>query len=69
MIKKVITDIIFQYNVMIDGRNSFDQLVKNNLRTYDNIGKTVTNQVDDYRTGCLLDYPYFKKYFQLLQQN
>ena len=69
MIKKVITDIIFQYNVMIDGRNSFDQLVKTNLRTYDNIGKTVTNQVDDYRTGCLLDYPYFKKYFQLLQQN
>ena len=69
MIKKVITYIIFQYNVMIDGRNSFDQLVKNNLRTYDNIGKTVTNQVDDYRTGCLLDYPYFKKYFQLLQQN
>ena len=67
MIKKVITDIIFQYNVMIDGRNSFDQLVKSNLRTYDNIGKTVTNQVDDYRTGCLLDYPYFKKYFQLLQ--
>ena len=69
MIKKVITDIIFQYNVMIDGRNSFDQLVKSNLRTYDNIGKTVTNQVDDYRTGCLLDYPCFKKYFQLLQQN
>ena len=69
MIKKVITDIIFQYNVMINGRNSFDQLVKNNLRTYDIIGKTVTNQVDDYRTGCLLDYPYFKKYFQLLQQN
>ena len=69
MIKKVITDIIFQYNVMIDGRNFFDQLVKSNLRTYDNIGKTVTNQVDDYRTGCLLDYPYFKKYFQLLQQN
>ena len=54
---------------MIDGRNSFDQLVKNNLRTYVNIGKTVTNQVDDYRTGCLLDYPYFNKHFQLLQQN
>ena len=69
MIKKVITDIIFQYNVMIDGRNSFDQLVKNNLRTYVNIGKTITNQVDNYRTGCLLDYPYFNKYFQLLQQN
>ena len=69
MIKKVITGIIFQYNVMIDGRNSFDQLVKNNLRTYVNIGKTITNQVDNYRTGCLLDYPYFNKYFQLLQQN
>ena len=25
------------YNVMIDGKNVFDQPVKNNLRTYDNI--------------------------------
>ena len=45
------------YNVMIDGRTSFDKPVKNNLRTYNN-RKITTSQGDDYTTGCLLDYPY-----------
>ena len=29
------------YNVMIDGQNVFNQLVKNNLKTYDNVSKIV----------------------------
>ena len=37
---------------------------KNNLRTYDNIRKIATVQGDDYTTGCLLDYPYFKEYYK-----
>ena len=41
---------------MIDGRNLFDQPVKNDFRTYDNIRKITIGQVDDYATGCLLDY-------------
>ena len=40
---------------MIDGRNIFDQLVRNNLITYDNIQKIATGQGDDYTTACLLD--------------
>ena len=47
---------------MIVGLNFYDQPVKNDLITYDNIGKIATSQGDDYTTGCLLDYPYFKKY-------
>ena len=39
----------------------FDQPVRNNLITYDNIQKIATGQRDDYTTGCLLDYNYFKK--------
>ena len=35
---------------MIDGKNLFDQPVKNDLRTYDNIRKTATGQGDDYTT-------------------
>ena len=31
------------YNVMIDGRNFFDQLVENDIRAYDNILKITTN--------------------------
>ena len=36
------------YNVMIDGRNFFDQPIKNDLKRYDNIRKIVTGQGDDY---------------------
>ena len=57
---------IKDYNVMIDGRNFFDQPIKNDLKTYDNIRKIATGQGDDYTTGCLLDYPYFKKYYKLI---
>ena len=39
----------------------FDQLVKNDLRTYDNIPKTATVQGDYYKTSCLLDYNCFNK--------
>ena len=45
---------------MINGENFFDQPIKNNKVTYDNIRKIATGQGDDYATGCLLDYPYFK---------
>ena len=51
---------------MIDGLKFFDQPVKNNLRTYDNIRKIATDQGDDYTTGCLLDYHYFKNYYKLI---
>ena len=53
---------IKSYDVMIDGKNFFDQPVKNNKVTYKNIRKNTIGQRDDYTTGCLLDYTYFKKY-------
>ena len=54
------------YNVLIDGRNFFNQQIKNDLKTYDNIRKIGTGQSNDYTTGCLLDYPYFRKYYKLI---
>ena len=39
------------YNVMTDGRNFFDQPVKNDL------------------SGCLLEYLYFKEYYQPIAIN
>ena len=53
---------IEDYNLTIDGQNIFDQPVKNNLRTYDNIRKIAIGQGDDYTTACLLDYNYFINY-------
>ena len=57
---------IKDYNVMIDGKNFFDQPVKNNKVTYGNIRKIATGQGDDYTTGCLLDYIYFKNYCKMI---
>ena len=50
---------IKDYNIMINGENFFDQPIKNNKVTYENIRKIATGQGVDYTTGCLLDYPYF----------
>ena len=38
---------------------------KNNKVTYKNIRKIATGQGDDYTTGCLLDYIYFKNYYKM----
>ena len=46
---------------MIDGKNFFDDPVKRDMKTYDNICKIATGQGDDYTAGCLLDYIYFKR--------
>ena len=51
---------------MIDGKKLFNQPVKNNKITYGNIRKIATGQGDDYTTGCLLNYTYFKKYYKMI---
>ena len=60
------TAIIEDYNVMIDGRNFFDQAIKNDIKTCENIRKITTGQRDDYTTGCLLDYNCFKKHYKMI---
>ena len=57
---------IKDYNVVIGGKNFFDQSVKNDIKTYNNSPKTATGQRDDYTTGCLLDYRYFKDYYKMI---
>ena len=55
------------YNIMINGENLFDQPIKNNKVTYDNIRKIAAGQGDDYTTGCLLDYPYFADTYKMIE--
>ena len=57
---------IKDYNVMIDDWNFFDQQVKNDLTTYDNISKNTIDQRDDYTTGYLIDYSYFNIYYKMI---
>ena len=57
---------IKDYNIVINGENFFDQPIKNNKVTYENIRKIATGQGDDYATGCLLDYPYFMDTYKMI---
>ena len=57
---------ITKYNVLIDGRNFYDQPTSDQIRKYDEIRKIATGKGDDYTTECLLDYQYFKNNYQLL---
>ena len=54
---------------MINGKNVFNQPIKVDLRTYDNIRKTAIGQGNDYTIGRLLDYPYFKEHCQLIAKD
>ena len=52
------------YNIMADRQNFFGQPIRVNKVTYENIRK-----IDDYTTGCLLDYPYFKDSCKIIVVN
>ena len=51
---------------MIDGINFFDRPINNMNKTYENIIKIATGKGENYTTGCLLDYPYFKDYYKMI---
>ena len=43
-----------------------DQQINSINKTYENIRKITTGKGDDYTTGCLLDYPYFKEDYKMI---
>ena len=51
---------------MIDDKNFFDQPINSMTKIYENIRKIATGQGDDYTTGCLLDYSYFKDHYKMI---
>ena len=51
---------------MINGENFFDQQIKNNKGTYENIRKNATGQGDDNTTGCLLDHSNFMDTYKMI---
>ena len=54
------------YNVLIDGTNFYDQPINDLVKQHDEVRKVSTGQGDDYATGCLLDYVYFKGNYKLI---
>ena len=57
---------ITNYNVLIDGRNFYDQPISDQIKKYDEVRKIAAGKGDDYTTGCLRDYQYFKDHYQLI---
>ena len=57
---------IKNYNVLIDGRNSYDQPIDDLIKQYDEVRKVSTGEGDGYTTRCLLDYLYFKDNYRLM---
>ena len=51
---------------MIDGKNFFDLSVESDVRAHDNSRKIAKGLGDDYTTGFLLDYIYFKNYYKMI---
>ena len=44
----------------------YDESINDQIKKYDEIRNTATGQGDDYTTGCLTDYQYFKDHYQLI---
>ena len=47
---------IKDYNVLIDGRNVYDQNVNSSIVRHNELLKMTTGRSEDYSTGCVLDY-------------
>ena len=57
---------IKDYIVMIDAKSFFDQPIKNDNITNENIRKDAAGQGDDYTAGCLLDHAYFRDNYKMI---
>ena len=55
-----------KYNVIIDGRNVYDNPIESDIEKYRELKKVMIGKGKDYTTGSLLDYNYFKKHYKLV---
>ena len=55
-----------KYKVIIDGRNFYDNPIESDIEKYRELKKVMTGKGEDYTTGSLLDYNYFKKHYKLV---
>ena len=55
-----------KYNVIIDGRNVYDNPIESDIEKYRELKKVMIGKGEDYTTGSLLDYNYFKKHYKLV---
>ena len=55
-----------KYNVIIDGRNFYDNPIESDIEKYRELKKVMIGKGEDYTAGSLLDFNYFKKDYKLV---
>ena len=55
-----------KYNVIIDGRNFYDNPIESDIEKYRELKKVMIEKGEDYTTGSLLDFNYFLKHHKLV---
>ena len=55
-----------KYNVIIDGRNFYDNRIESNIEKYRELKKIIIGKGEDYTRGSLLDFDYFDKHYKLV---
>ena len=51
-----------KYNVIIDGRNFYDNPIESDIEKYRELKKVMIGKGEGYTTGSLLDFNYFDKH-------
>ena len=54
-----------KYNVIIDGRNFYDNPIESDIEKYRELKKVMIRKGEDYTTGSLLNFNYFDKHYKL----
>ena len=57
---------IRDYNVLIDRRNFYDQNISDDFKKYEKLRKVMTGRSEDFTTGSLFDYDYWKNNYKLI---
>ena len=55
-----------KYNVIIDGRNFYNNPIESDIEKYRELKKVMIGKAEDYTTGYLLDFNYFDKHYKLV---
>ena len=55
-----------KYNVIIDGRNFYDNPIESAIEKFRELKKVMIGKGEDYTTGSLLDFNYFDKHYKLV---
>ena len=55
-----------KYNVIIDGRNFYDNPIESDIEKYRELKKVMIGKGEDYTTGSLLVFNYFDKHYKLV---